>query len=105
MQSVGYLGQCNLTDECCIQLFQELHLAHGQYVLTVLHDKNEVLAAISEAEPLRGASARRFKCLADLVFLQSADEGNLILYTMTYHYFKYSTQNNSVDITRRAYEW
>ena len=69
------LASVYLTDECCIQLFKELHLAHGQYVLSVLNDKNDVLAAISDSEPLRGASARRFKCLADLVFSQSSEGG------------------------------
>jgi hypothetical protein len=70
------LASVHLTDECCIQLFKELHLAHGQYALSFLRNKNEVHAAISDSETLRGASARRFKCLADLVFLQSSEGGN-----------------------------
>ena len=43
------LASVYLIDECCIQLFRELHLAHGQYVLRRLNDRNEVFAAIGES--------------------------------------------------------
>ena len=76
------LASVYLTDECCIQLFQELHLSHGQYALRILNGRNEVLAAIGESEPLRGASARRFKCLTDLIFSQtsSTEGGDFVLH-------------------------
>ncbi len=79
------LASVYLTDECCIQLFQELHLSHGQYTLRMLNGRNEVLAAIGESEPLRGASARRFKCLTDLIFSQTSTETGdcLVLYMIS----------------------
>jgi len=69
------LASVYLTDECCIQLFRELHISHGQYTLRMLNGRNEVLAAIGESESLRGASARRFKCLTDIIFSQTSIEG------------------------------